>query len=343
MIKTQFGNHILLAPRHLVYYRCTIIARMKRKVVTITGGSGFVGQMLCNGLRARGWDVRVFDQFRGPLVDFLRHRFLATSRSRKRLKLAKRLKIIMIGAEVNLIKRGLLRPSIDNILDLRSRLADRFRGSDVVIHLAGLPHEHVKGAIAADFRRINYEGTLNVFEAARDAGVPKFIFASSAQVYKINAPIHLERFPIPEANYCPKLEEGQSLYGWLKTQSEQYLAEACRSGNTQSLAMRLEMPGMLSRFYFNFYASTSIENLVSGFVCAMEAELASGFEAFNLVDAVVDKNVADIQKFLAESWPDVPNRTTGNESLLDVEKARRLLHYDPKPGGTYHDFNVIWD
>lgn len=37
---------------------------MSDRVVTITGGSGFVGQMLQVGLRQRGYEVRVFDQFR---------------------------------------------------------------------------------------------------------------------------------------------------------------------------------------------------------------------------------------------------------------------------------------
>jgi hypothetical protein len=44
-------------------------------VVTITGGSGFVGQLLRAGLSERGYSVRVFDRHRGPLVDLLTRRW----------------------------------------------------------------------------------------------------------------------------------------------------------------------------------------------------------------------------------------------------------------------------
>lgn len=316
---------------------------MKKRTLTITGASGFVGQMLCRGLASRSCKINRFDQFRGRIVNLLRHRFFATSTARLPIKFARRIKKIMVRAESSFIGKGIIRPTADNILDLRSHLADRFRGSDVVIHLAGLPHEHVRGAVAADFQRINYEGSINVFEAAREAGVPKFIFASSAQVYKINKPVQLDQFPILESNYCPTLEEGQSHYGWFKFQFEQYLAAACGNGPTQSIALRLEMPGMRSHFPYNFYISTSIDNLLSGVSSAMAAELDSGFEAFNLADSVVDESIVNIQRFIAESWPHVTNRTAGNECLLSVEKARELLNYNPRPGGRYHDFSVIWD
>jgi nucleoside-diphosphate-sugar epimerase len=299
--------------------------------------------MLRRGLRARGYEIRVFDQFRGPIVDLLRHRFLATSNSRVALKLARGIKRVARRAERTLIGNGILRPRCDDILDLRCRLIERFRGSDAVIHLAGLPHEHIPGAVAADFERINYEGSINVLEAAREAGVPRFLFASSGQVYKINNPVRLDQFPILESNYCPGLDEGQSMYGWLKFRFEQYLAETCRTGAIQSIALRLEMPGMRSRFAHNFYISTSIENLVSGVAAAIEARLDSGFEAFNLADAVVDEEIVNIQKFLAEKWPHVPNRTTGNECLLSTAKARALLKYQPQPDGQYNDFSVVWN
>ena len=299
--------------------------------------------MLRHGLGARGYKIRVFDQFRGPMVALLRHPFLATSSSRLLLKVARRGKKVMRRVERALIGAGIVRPGLDNIFDLRSHLVDRFRGSDVVIHLAGLPHEHVKGAMAADFHRINYEGSINVFEAAREAGIPQFIFASSAQVYKINKPVRLDQFPILESNHCPTLEEGQSLYGWLKFQFEQYLAQACRDGRAQSIALRLEMPGMRSHSCENFYISTSIENLVSGVSSALASELDSGFEAFNLADAVVDEQVVNIQRFILEKWPHVKNRTVGNQCLLSIEKARKLLNYKPRPGGRYRDFSVVWD
>ena len=315
---------------------------MNKKTVTITGGSGFVGQLLQSGLKERGYRVVVFDQIRGPLVNVLRRRYLGTSISRIGLTLARRLKRYLGRLEEALIKGHIIHPTWDNVLDLRSRLAAQFRSSYAVVHLAALPHPNFPGAIDADFRRINYEGSINVLEAARDAGVPKFIFPSSGQVYGINNPVRIDQFPILESNYCPVLGEGQSMYGLLKLEFENYLARVCAGGDTQAIALRLEMPGIRSTYPVNFSISTSIENVVAGFVCALEAELNSGFEAFNIADRCVDEKIVDIQKFIREEWPRVPNFTTGNECLLSTEKARSTIGYSPISGGTYFDFSVVW-
>lgn len=315
---------------------------MSKKVITLTGGSGYVGQILQHGLKQRGYRVVVFDQLRGPLVNLLRQTYLGTSTSPRGVAYARRLKRFLGRLERALVKTRVLRPSWDNILDLRSRLAERFRSSDAVVHLAALPHPKVPGAAAADYQRINYEASVNVFEAARDAGVPKFIFASSGQVYGINKPVRIDQFPILESNYCPTLEDGQSMYGFLKVQFEEYLAGACAGPGIQAIALRLECPGVRSTVPGNFYISTSIENVVAGFACALAADLGSGFEAFNLVDRAVDERIVDIQEFIKKSWPNVPNYTKGNECLLSTEKACSRIGYNPISNGTYNALSVLW-
>ena len=52
-----------------------------------------------------------------------------------------------------------------------------------------------------------------------------------------------------------------------------------------------------------------------------------------MLDAEVDPSIVDVQAFLAENWPDVPNHTRGNQSLIGVEKARQLFGYKPQLGG----------
>jgi nucleoside-diphosphate-sugar epimerase len=312
------------------------------KVVTITGGSGYVGQLLRVGLRQRGYRVEVFDQVRGPLVNLLRRRFFGTSGS----KLGRAAAHAAAGAqkrlEPALSRAGIVRPTWDNVLDFRSRLASRFSGNHAVVHLAGIPHPRQPGTVDADFRRINYDGSVNVFEAAREAGVRKFIFASSAQVYGINNPVRIDQFPILESNYCPTREEGQTEYGWLKLEFERYLEAANSPDRPQSMALRLEFPGFRSTEAYNFYTSTSIDNLVEGFVCALEAPDDFAFEAFNLVDGEVDESVIDIQEFIRGRWSHVPNRTIGNECLLSTEKARSMLGYRPIRDGRYLDLSLIW-
>jgi nucleoside-diphosphate-sugar epimerase len=310
--------------------------------ITITGGSGYVGQLLRRGLRERGYRVDVFDRMRGPVVNLLHRIWLGAGTPPEDLGRAKQVRQIQARAEGALSRVGALRPTSDDIFDLRSRLADRFRGSRAVVHLAALPHPYVPGATPEDYRRINYDGAANVFAAAQDAGVPKFLFASSAQVYGINNPVRIDQFPILESNYLPTLEDGQTPYGALKVEFERHLGETAPGGDTQAIALRLEFPGMRSPGAMNLYVSTSIENTVAGFVRAIEAELDDAFDVFNLVDDHVDPGIVDIQAFLREHWPQIPNQTQGNESLMSVEKARRLLGYDPVPTGTYYPFNLIW-
>jgi len=222
---------------------------LSKKIVTITGGNGFIGRILQSGLRKQGYQVVVFDRMKGFWVDLLRGRYLGTSTKRIPCALSSMLRNVMRFEESLLLKAGIIVPSKDDILDLRSRLVDRFRGSYAVIHLAALPHPNVPGATDSDFRRINYEGSVNVFEAAKEAGVSKFVFASSCQVYGINKPVRIDQFPILETNYCPTLAEGQSMYGLLKREFERYLEQECNQvTGIQAVSLRLEFPGVRSRF-----------------------------------------------------------------------------------------------
>src|SRR5437667_12215030 len=65
---------------------------MSRKIVTVTGGSGFVGQILRRGLRARGYEVRVFDRYRSLLVTFLNRRYLGTVNNSVGQRIARRVR-----------------------------------------------------------------------------------------------------------------------------------------------------------------------------------------------------------------------------------------------------------
>ena len=313
-----------------------------RPVVTITGGSGFVGQLLRRHLAADGCRVEVYDPYRGPLVDLVRRRFLAASGDPRARRAAVRVRAVQKRAEAALLRSHAIRQSGDSILGGRDRMAASFSGSQAVVHLAGIPHPHQPGATDADFIRLNYVASVDVFEAAREAGVRTFIFASSAQVYGINSMVRIDGFPITEDHPLPLPAEGQTTYGFLKAAFERYLAGRCTTGATQAVALRLEYPGFCSTTAGNHYVSTSIENLGSGVVCALRPPDSIGFEAFNLCDATVDPAIVDIQAYLAHRWPYVPNRTVGNASLLSTEKAQRLLGYRPISGGQYCAPEVVW-
>jgi nucleoside-diphosphate-sugar epimerase len=161
-------------------------------------------------------------------------------------------------------------------------------------------------------------------------------------VYRINDLVRLDQLPILESNYLPLPAEGQSVYGFLKAAFERYLAGACASGSTQAVSLRLEFPGMRSTSHGNLYVSTSIDNLVRGFACALRAPRDFAFDVFNLADAEVDPAIVDIQTYVRWRWPYVPNHTAGNECLMGTEKAQRLLGYRPVRNGRYINAAAAW-
>jgi uronate dehydrogenase len=68
------------------------------------------------------------------------------------------------------------------------------QGADAVIHLAGVPGEVAWEAIL----ELNIHGTYTAFEAARRAGVPRVIFASSNHAVGFTP---RSRFPVPDCTF----------------------------------------------------------------------------------------------------------------------------------------------
>jgi UDP-glucose 4-epimerase len=126
----------------------------------VTGGAGFIGAHLVDGLLQHGHAVRVLDDlFSGSADD------VASAAD------------VMIGTVVD---EDTVRAAVDDI--------------DVVYHLAA--HRSVPRSIdhplATDLA--NVHGTMTVLTAARDAGVRRVVYASSSSVYGAT-----DQFPTPES------------------------------------------------------------------------------------------------------------------------------------------------
>src|SRR5208282_2550559 len=134
----------------------------------VTGGAGFIGSHVCERLLHDGHAVWAFDDL-NPFYDpRLKRRNLHDIQS-----LAKPFEFV----------HG----------DVCDRAAlDELFGSvkfDQVIHLAARAGVRPSLAEPALYQRVNVEGTVNVFEAARKNGVKKIIIASSSSVYGVNAKV----------------------------------------------------------------------------------------------------------------------------------------------------------
>jgi nucleoside-diphosphate-sugar epimerase len=69
------------------------------------------------------------------------------------------------------------------VRDVRDVVAHELEGFDAVVHLAALSNDPVGDLDPGLTAEINYEATIRVAEAAREAGVRRFVFASSCSMY----------------------------------------------------------------------------------------------------------------------------------------------------------------
>jgi hypothetical protein len=130
--------------------------------------------------------------------------------------LGSRIKALLPGARGYDVKRG------QNILDLDALVA-AFRGVDVVVHCAGLPHP--TSDPFPHFFRVNVQGTANVCRAAASAGVGRMVYISSTAWYGADAkggflPLYL---PVDEA-HPPNPQGARNVYGASKRMAEDVLA-----------------------------------------------------------------------------------------------------------------------
>lgn len=97
-------------------------------------------------------------------------------------------------------------------------LAEGARGAGAVVHLAAQLHVNVPGAhLDGLYQNVNVDGTRRVVEAARDAGVPRVVFASTINVYGPSA----GRAPWTEADAA----HPDTLYGRTKLEAEAIVRE----------------------------------------------------------------------------------------------------------------------
>ena len=139
----------------------------------ITGGAGFIGSNLVEALLARGEKVRVLDNF-------------LTGR---------RENLAPFQGQFELLEGDIADPST-----CRAAVA----GARYVLHQAALPSvaRSIEDPLAT--HRTNVDGTVQLFLAARDAGVERVVYASSSSIYgdTPTLPKHEAMIPNPISPYA---------------------------------------------------------------------------------------------------------------------------------------------
>ncbi|HUE41208.1 MAG TPA: GDP-mannose 4,6-dehydratase [Chthoniobacterales bacterium] len=294
--------------------------------VLVTGGAGFIGSHLVERLLRDGHDAAILDDFN----DFYDPKI-------------KRANIAAVAKEIRL-----------HDVDLRNaeKVANVFQNEkfDAVFHLAA--RAGVRPSIQQPqlYYDANVSGTLHLLEAARSAGVDRFIFASSSSVYGA-----AKKVPFSEDE---NLTQTLSPYAASKIAGEFLCSTYSHLYEMRAVALRYftvygarQRPDLaIHQFTRKIHSGepidqfgdgttrrdyTYIDDIIQGTVAALNYD-GPRFDVFNLGEndtiqlkdliAAIENALGKKAKInrLSEQPGDMPL------TCADISKARKLLGYNPK-------------
>jgi len=302
------------------------------KRVLVTGGAGFIGSSLCHDLLERGNEVVCLDNF-------------ATGKKEN-------IKDLRGNPGFRLIDGDIRDPETCN---------KAVKGVDVVLHQAALGSVPRSIADPATTNAVNINGFLNILIATRDAGIRRFVYASSSSVYGDS----------PE---LPKVEEhtGKVLspYAVTKLVNEEYARVFGSLYGMETMGLRYfnvfgrrqdpngPYAAVIPKFTMAFMKHDSpvingdgsnsrdftyIDNVVLANNLAATVENPAAFnQAYNIAcgDSVnLNEMTSLLRSYLAEKDPKIaavnpqhgPNRAGDiPHSMASIGKAVRLIGYKPQ-------------
>ena len=165
----------------------------------VTGGAGFIGSHLVDALLAENISVRVIDNYSTGRPENLAH----------------------VAGQVELVEADFAKSGSWQKL---------FQDVDWVFHLGALADIVPSIQRPADYFQANVDGTFNVLEAAKNAGVKRFVYAASSSCYGIP-----EKYPTSEAAEISP----QYPYALTKRLGEELVMHWAQLYNLPAIALRL--------------------------------------------------------------------------------------------------------
>lgn len=132
---------------------------MANKKVVVTGGAGFIGSHLVDGLAEAGFNVFVIDNLSGGKIENINK------------------------------KAKFFKEDIRNFEPVKKII----KGAEYIFHLAALPRVQYSIEKPGETHNVNVDGFFNLLIASKEAGVKKFIFSSSSSIYG-----NQEKMPLKE-------------------------------------------------------------------------------------------------------------------------------------------------
>jgi len=275
--------------------------------IAVTGGSGKLGRAVVAALVESGNEVVNLDQAgeRGPLF-----------------------------TRVDLRDYG-------QVVDALGGINDKIGGFDAVVHLAAIPAPGLASDVATFHN--NMLSTYNVFHGAIRAGIRTVVYASSETVLGLPFDTPPPYIPVDE-EYAARPE---STYSLVKHLEEQMAIELTRWHDDLKIVGLRFSNVMAPEDYAEFPSFDADATLrkwnLWGYIDARDGAQAiekalawqtTGFDRFIIAaaDTVMSRPNSEL---VAEVFPSVPlardlSELGDNETLLSIDKARRVLGFEPE-------------
>lgn len=275
--------------------------------VVVTGSSGKLGRAVVSDLAGHGYEVIAVDQ--APPPEDQPGRFTLADLT-----------------------------DLGQVVELLTGVDDRHDHVDAVVHLAAIPAPGLRTS-GATFHN-NVPATFNIFQAAKIAGITKVVWASSETVLGLPFDVPPPYVPLDE-EYAVRPNSTYSLGKAVEEEMARHFARwnpdlsiiGLRFSNVMepddyaAFATWQHDPSLRR---WNLWGYVDARDGAQAVRLALESELP-GFEAFIIAnaDTVMERPSAAL---MAEVFPDVRLRhpLQGNETLLGIDKAARLLGYAPR-------------
>lgn len=223
------------------------------------------------------------------------------------------------------------------VVDALSGTEDRYSSLDAVVHLAAIPAPGLQSNVATFHN--NIACTYNVFNAARTVGIKNLVWASSETLLGLPFDVAPPYIPVDE-----KCTRPESTYSMVKGLEEEMARQFCRWDPSLKM-LGLRFSNVLDKGDYAHFSDFQDDPLkrkwnLWGYIDSRDGAQAvrralelksTGTDIFIIAspDTVMNTPNAEL---LAAVFPDVPlaHPVEPHETLLSIEKAKRVLGYTPQ-------------